>query len=74
MQQKKLNVNRSQLSSEPKLSLSWQAPPAATVKLNVDASVYEGASCYSLGLVLRDHQGAFLRGRTICVNGAASVF
>lgn len=57
-----------------KASHVWEAPPAGTLKLNVDASVFSGASSFSLGLVIRDDIGMFIRGRTVCVASATSVF
>lgn len=74
VQQKKLKVNSSQASHVTEIRHRWKAPPTGILKMNVDASVFEGSPSFSLGLVLRDDRGAFIKGRTVCVNGVASVF
>lgn len=38
----------------------WKPPEEGQVKLNVDASVIEGADSFSIGMVIRDHCGVFL--------------
>lgn len=37
-----------------------------TYKLNVDAAIKLGNPHFSTGMVLRDHTGAFVAGKTIC--------
>lgn len=51
----------------------WKPPDAGNYKINVDASVFPGAQTYSLGMVMRDHAGAFLGGRTCCFEGQVTV-
>lgn len=48
-------------------------PAQGTLKLNVDASVFEGSGVFSVGLVVRDYQGHFLQGRTMKFAGSISV-
>lgn len=47
----------------------WKKPITSTFKINVDASVYPGAHRYSVGMVLRNHEGFFVAGRTCCFAG-----
>ncbi|XP_074377272.1 uncharacterized protein LOC141718788 [Apium graveolens] len=42
-------------------------------KLNVDAAIKLGDPSFSMGLVLRDHTGAFVTGKTICRAMVSSV-
>lgn len=65
VKQKKAKVVGSEVSSVSITKHRWQAPPARTMKMNVDASVFKGASSFSLGVVLRGDRGVFIRGRTI---------
>lgn len=51
----------------------WIAPAAGLMKLNVDASVFEGAESFSLGMVIRDHRDVFLHGRTLRFAGKVGV-
>lgn len=51
----------------------WVAPDIGTLKLNVDASIYEGADSFSVGMVASNHQGLFVRGRTWRFAGQAWV-
>lgn len=41
--------------------------------MNVDASVYEGANSFSVGMVTRDHQGSFLGAKTMRFAGHVSI-
>lgn len=51
------------------------APPGAGgFKVNVDASVREGSSSFSVGIVLRDHAGGFCQARSARREGEVSVF
>lgn len=45
-----------------------------TLKINVDASVYEGDNCYAVGMVVRDHTGVFLGGKKMKFEGCVSVW
>lgn len=42
----------------------WMAPEADQLKLDVDASMVEGADSFSIGMVLRDQNSTFLGGKT----------
>lgn len=42
----------------------WEPPEEGTFKVNVDASFFPGAAAISVGMVLRDHTGKFIKGRT----------
>lgn len=51
----------------------WKAPDAGEYKVNVDASWHQGAGSFSVGMVLRDHSGSFVEGRTISLPQASDV-
>lgn len=42
--------------------------------MNVDTSVFEGADSFSIGMVLRDFEGRFIKGRNLCLPKPDSVF
>lgn len=54
-------------------SSRWVAPVAGTLKLNIDASVFEGAESFSIGLVIRNQPGVFLQDRTMSFAGRVGV-
>lgn len=45
--------------------VKWQPPEEGQLKLNVDASVVPESSYFSVGMVLRDQNGVYLRGNTM---------
>lgn len=45
--------------------VKWKAPAQGKLKINVDASVFKGSSSFTLGMILRDHQGQFCRARNL---------
>lgn len=51
----------------------WSKPEVDTVKINVDASFFPGAASFSVGMVMRDHSGLFLAGRTLCLSAVDTV-
>ena len=42
----------------------WLLPDEGMFKLNVDASLFPGADSFAIGMVIRDHHGTFVAGRT----------
>lgn len=52
----------------------WFPPPVGALKLNVDASLFKGANTFSVGMVLRDHNGEFLAGKNLSFLSPDSVF
>lgn len=56
-----------------RLVAKWQPPAMGNFKINVDASVFPEAQHYSVGMVLRNHEGMFLGSRTCCFAGKVSV-
>lgn len=52
----------------------WHPPPVGALKINVDASLFKGAATFSVGMVLRDHNGEFLAGKNISLLSSDSVF
>lgn len=51
----------------------WNAPAEGLWKLNVDASVFDSADFFSIGMVIRDHRGSFIHGRTLRFAGRVEV-
>lgn len=51
----------------------WQPPEVGCYKLNVDASLYKGECCFTLGLVVRDDRGRFTMGKNMKFAGEVSV-
>lgn len=52
----------------------WKIPETDAFKENVDTSVFSGASTFSIGMVMRDHRGDFVAGKTMCLSAVGSVF
>lgn len=52
----------------------WKPPDRGTLKLNVDASFAPEASSFSIGMVVRDHEGVFIEGRSMTLPRPATVF
>lgn len=52
----------------------WSPPNVNHFKLNVDASVFPGTQNFSVGMVIRDHKGGFILGKTVRIAGEVSVF
>lgn len=51
----------------------WKPPGQSQFKINVDASVVGGQNSFGIGMVLRNHQGQFLTGKTMRFAGSVSV-
>ncbi|KAL8093239.1 hypothetical protein AgCh_035216 [Apium graveolens] len=51
----------------------WTHLEQGKLKVNVDASIEQGSSCYSIGMILRDHTGGFLEGKTMKFSRMATV-
>lgn len=54
-------------------SKKWIAPAEGNLKLNADASIFDEAYHFSIRMVVRDHQGQFVCGRTMKLAGSVSV-
>lgn len=52
----------------------WTSPETGDLKLNVDASVFPGSESFSIGMIIRDHQGSIVAGRTVRFPASVSVF
>ncbi|XP_074328038.1 uncharacterized protein LOC141665951 [Apium graveolens] len=48
-------------------------PERGKFKVNVVAGIVEGSTCFTIGMLLRDHTGFFLEGRTMKLNRPVSV-
>lgn len=53
--------------------LKWKLPEAWCMKINVDASITEGQNSFAIGMVLRNHLGGYIAGRTMKFAGNVSV-
>lgn len=73
-QTKRNQINKRLQTDKVQHTSRWLAPEPGTLKLNVDASVYEGADSFSIGIVVRNHQGLFVRGKVCRFAGCATVF
>ncbi|KAL8111189.1 hypothetical protein AgCh_026789 [Apium graveolens] len=51
----------------------WRRPSIGDLKLNVDASIFNSADVFSVGMVMRDYQGRFLGGKMMKFTGRVSV-
>ena len=67
-------VSRSNSPSSPADAQRWKTPAEGYLKLNTDASIKLGEETFSVGLILRDHKGAFVGGKTQRMQAAMSVF
>lgn len=67
-----LSVGRKSLSTQTS-SHRWKAPGMGSFKLNTDAAIKLGDDTFSIGLVLRDHQGEFVGGKVKCTMKVSSV-
>lgn len=52
----------------------WVALVPGSFKLNVDASIVEGSSSFSIGMVLRNHRGQFVGGKVMRFEKKVTVF
>ncbi|XP_074361362.1 uncharacterized protein LOC141701628 [Apium graveolens] len=52
----------------------WKAPDRGSIKLNVDASFLPEADSFSIGMVIRDHDGTFIEGRSMTLPRPTTVF
>ena len=72
-QKRKNSTSSQQQSNTLKHANRWVAPDIGTLKINVDASVFEGADSFSVGMVIRNHQGLFIKGKTMRLPGKVTV-
>ena len=52
----------------------WCCPDTGILKVNVDVSVFPNASTFTVGMVMRNHRGSFVAGKSISLPMADSVF
>lgn len=52
---------------------NWKPPEVDQLKINVDASVVAGQDSFAVGMVLRNHQGQYIAGKTMRFAGAVPV-
>lgn len=53
--------------------VQWQAPQPGWLKLNADASLFNAASSFTVGMVLRDEYGTFICGKNMRLPGQVTV-
>lgn len=54
--------------------IKWKPPESGELKVNVDASFFAGEETFSVGLVLRDHEGTFVKGKCLTLPCPSTVF
>lgn len=52
---------------------SWSPPSQGCSKLNVDAFLANGGTGFTIGMLIRNDQGQFVRGKSICFQESVSV-
>ena len=70
---RKMAQNQTSSSAPSRMSVKWVCPDPGVLKLNVDAAYCQGASSFSIGMVLRNHEGSFVAGKTLCQTMVPSV-
>lgn len=70
---KKKNSKERAANSGVQSRVRWRPPEPGCLKINVDASIRENEDHYSIGMVMRDHEGRFLMDKTLKVEGKISV-
>lgn len=73
LKQKRMRIYPPPIIKPQPSIIKWSPPPSGKLKLNVDASVFDGESSFKFGMVIRDDLGFFVRGRTMHLNGPVSV-
>lgn len=71
---KRNTIGNSQLCRTKIGSRQWTPPGDGELKINVDASWFESANFFSIGMVTRDQKGHFIEVRTMAFHQAADVF
>ncbi|XP_057779546.1 uncharacterized protein LOC130998129 [Salvia miltiorrhiza] len=66
-------TGRSSQQAATALCLGWHPLPPGSIKCNVDAAFFEAERMMGIGMVIRDHNGAFAVGRSIKLPGCRSV-
>lgn len=76
-----LEVKKHQMSSghtgtsgSKGVDTKWTVPEIDVLKVNVDASVFLGAPTFRIGMVMRDHRGNFVVGKTMCLSAVDTIF
>lgn len=72
-QTKKSHNGLQELRAQPD-AVKWKHPSTGKHKLNVDASVIANNHSFSMGMILRDHNGKFCKAKTVRRIGDVSVF
>lgn len=71
-----LDAYRNNGKADKRRDCTWTPPEIGVLKLNVDASVFPRSGSFSIGMIIRSHQGSFMAVRTITISFSAplSVF
>lgn len=67
------NLQQGHTTANNRENAKWVRPVQGKFKVNVDAGIAEGSNCFTIGMLLRDHTGFFLEGRTMKLNRTVSV-
>ena len=57
--------DRTEVPNQTQNCTRWCPPGAGELKVNVDGSVYAGQDCFSIGMVMRNHLGHYVKGKTM---------
>lgn len=71
---KKSQLLDKQDKADVNVDKKWRPPDIGTWKLNVDASFVQDAECFIIGMIIRDHAGVFVEGRSMTLPHPGSVF
>lgn len=65
--------NSTSISPAPGQATRWMPLEPGQVTVNVDAAIVKGSPYFSVGMVLRNHTGAFIVGRVLKISKEVSV-
>lgn len=54
-------------------NIKWKAPEKDWPKLNANASLYSGGTSFTIGMVIRDELGRFVKGKNLSIHESATV-
>ncbi|XP_073284608.1 uncharacterized protein [Primulina huaijiensis] len=66
-------VRISNTINEPHL-IHWNAPPVGSIKINVDAAVFDDSDFFGVGVIVRDDKGMVLMARAGCLEGVLTPY
>lgn len=69
-----VKINQGGLGNNQSDAGKWLPPEEGMLKVNVDASMFQGSPSFTVGMVLRDSRGSFIAGRNLAFPSPDSVF